>query len=212
VLRPGEVLVWRAMLDRVPPDKLPPLLPEESERAGRFRSDEARRRYICSHGILRAILAGLGLPPAFQRDAMGKPYLPGFPAVHFNLSRSHGMALYAVALGALVGADIEKVRPLPECLAIAERFTPPTDFAALREMPAEARERQFFRVWTRQEAKLKALGIGLLGARQDLAGEWSIEEIDVGESFVAAVAAPAPGYRAVFREFEVTRESSAGVL
>ena len=53
MLKPDEVLVWRARLDEIPADTLPPLLPAEAERAARYHSDEARRRYTRSHGVLR---------------------------------------------------------------------------------------------------------------------------------------------------------------
>ena len=201
MLKAGEILVWRARLDELPERDLPPLLPEESARAGRFRSDEVRTRFVRSHGVLRAILASLNLPPDFARDDRNKPFLPGLPDVHFNLSRSRGMALYAVARGVEVGVDVERVRSLPEYLAIAERFLPPSHYAALLEAPQEARLAGFFRVWTRLEASLKAIGVGLYGAGEELAGPWTLAEIDAGEGFAAAVAAPAENCRVIVRDF-----------
>jgi 4'-phosphopantetheinyl transferase len=110
--------------------------------------------------------------------------------VRFNLARSHELALVAVALGVDVGVDIERVRPLPEYAAIAERFFPPSE----RE---DLDERDFFRRWTRIEAKLKARGVGLYGAGAELGGEWTVEPIDAGEGFAAAVAVERAGMRVV---------------
>jgi 4'-phosphopantetheinyl transferase len=200
-MKPGEVLVWRARLDEIPAGTLPPLLPAEAERAARFHSDEARRRYTRSHGVLRTLLGRLGLPTVFARDGLGKPRLAS-PDVWFNLSRSHGMALYAFARDAAVGVDIERLRPLPEHLAIAERFLPPSHYAALVDAPPGEREREFFRLWTRLEAALKAAGSGLYGAGQELEGEWTVEEIGAGDGFAAAVAVRAAGCRLLVSDFE----------
>ena len=201
MLNPGEVLVWRVRLDETPAAVLPPLLAEQAERAARFTSDEVRLRYIRSHAILRAILGGLGLPDEYRSDERGKPYLPGLPDIHFSLSRSHSMALYAVADGVAVGADIERIRPLPEYEQIAERFLPASAHLALLEAPEATREHEFFRAWTRQEAALKALGIGLYGAGTERTGEWTFEDVDAGAGFAAAVAARDAGWRVRVRDF-----------
>ena len=76
-----------------------------------------------------------------------------------------------------------------ECLAIAERFFPPAEAAALTECPADEREARFFHLWTRIEAKLKARGIGLYGAGTDPDGEWTVLPIDAGPDYAAALAA-----------------------
>jgi phosphopantetheinyl transferase len=78
---------------------------------------------------------------------------------------------------------------MQECMSIAERFFPPMEAAELASMPPDGREVEFFRLWTRIEAKLKARGIGLYGAGQELAGEWTVLPIEVGPDYSAAVAA-----------------------
>ena len=99
-----------------------------------------------------------------------------------------------VALGVDVGVDIERLRPLPEYAAIAERFFPPSEREVLDE-------RDFFRRWTRIEAKLKARGIGLYGLGLDLDGDWTVEEIEAGPGFAAAVAVERAGMRVVGKFF-----------
>jgi len=110
--------------------------------------------------------------------------------LRFSLSRSQGVALIAVALEVDAGVDVERLRPIPEYAAIAERFFPPSE----RE---DLDERDFFRRWTRIEAKLKARGVGLYGAGAELGGEWTVEPIDAGEGFAAAVAVERAGMRVV---------------
>jgi 4'-phosphopantetheinyl transferase len=201
VLIAGTVFVWRADLDAIPADSLPPLLPAECARANRFQADEVRQRYIRSHGVLRSILASLNLPAVYTRDERGKPYLPGMPGVSFSLSRSHGRALVAVARDAAVGADIERYRPLPEYMAIAERFMPPSLYAGFLGVAPARREREFIAIWTRVEAMLKATGAGLYGAGQELTGEWTVQAIDAGADFAAAVAVQALGFQVEVHDF-----------
>jgi 4'-phosphopantetheinyl transferase len=180
MLTPGDVHVWRVQLDEA---HVPPPTAAETERAARFRSPELAARYLKAHGALRAILARYTTARLdFALHEKGKPYLPMAPEVRFNLSHSHRMALVAVALDAEVGVDVEKLRPIPQYAAIADRFFPSTE-----DPPAD--EADFFRRWTRIEALLKARGVGLFDVADDSAGSWTIEPVDAGEEFAAAVAA-----------------------
>jgi 4'-phosphopantetheinyl transferase len=195
-----DVDVWVVKLD-VASDWLPPTS-AEAERAARLVSAPLRQRYLRSHAALRSILRSYtGAPLDFALAEYGKPYLPAVPELKFNLSHSHEMALVAVAYGVEVGVDVEWLRPLEECLGIAERFFPPADAAALAELPRGAREGEFFRRWTRIEAKLKARGIGLYGADTELDGEWSVLPIEVGPAYTASVAVNCTGMTARDREF-----------
>jgi 4'-phosphopantetheinyl transferase len=184
----ANVDVWVVPLD-AGQDWLPST-PAEAERAARLVSEPLRRRYLRSHAALRAILATYAPAPLdFATAEHGKPYLPAFPDLRFNLSHSHDLALVAVTRGLEIGVDVEWFRPMQECMSIAQRFFPPMEAAELAAVPPEGREVEFFRRWTRIEAKLKARGIGLYGAGQELAGEWAVLPIDVGPEYSASVAA-----------------------
>ena len=160
----------------------------------RLEGETAALRRERSHQALRAILENeAGARVKFAVAEKGKPYLPGAPEVRFNLARSHDLAVVGVALGVDVGVDIERLRPLPEYAAIAERFFPPSEREGLDE-------RDFFRRWTRIEAKLKARGVGLYGAGSELGGEWTVAPIDAGEGFAAAVAVERAGMRVVVHD------------
>src|ERR1017187_5397032 len=172
----ANVDVWVVALD-TGTGWLPPT-PAEAGNAARLVSEPLRRRYLRSHAALRAILATYTAAPLdFAMAEHGKPYLPAFPDLRFNLSHSHDMALVAVTHGIEIGVDVERFRPMQECMAIAERFFPPLEAAELAAVPPEGREVEFFRLWTRIEAKLKARGIGLYGAGQELDGEWTVVPI-----------------------------------
>jgi 4'-phosphopantetheinyl transferase len=97
----------------------------------------------------------------FSYGEFGKPLLQGVGGVHFNLSHSGQLAVLAVSTSGPLGVDIESVRPLPDMLDIARRFFCPEEIAELEELHGEARVAAFFACWTRKEACLKALGVGL---------------------------------------------------
>jgi 4'-phosphopantetheinyl transferase len=207
-LKPGEARVWRVRLDALLEESLARPTAGEKARAARFYSAEARDHYLRSHRALRTILKRLtGARLQFAVTERGKPYLPAAPELRFSLSRSHGMALVAAALDIDVGVDVERVRPLPEYAAVADRFFPPSESAAFAEAPPESREREFFRHWTRIEAMLKATGAGLYGAGTELGGPWTVREIDVGEEFAGAVAAFGEGIEVALYNFGEEEET-----
>jgi len=183
MLGTGSIQVWRIRLDDA---IVPPPSPGELARSARFRLPDLAERYLKSHAALRDILSHCtDAPLDFALHQHGKPYLPLAPHIRFNLSHSHEMALVAVTLDHEVGVDIERLRPLPRFVELAERFFPPSE-------PRPANETDFFRQWTRIEAVLKARGVGLHGASVDPEGEWTVSELPAPEGFAAAVAVEGP--------------------
>jgi len=192
-MNPGEVHVWRVHLDTV---TTPTPTAGEAARAARFRTPELRRQYLHSHGALRAILARhTDVRLDFAVAEAGKPYLPAAPDLKFNLTHSHDMALVAVALDVEVGVDVEWIRPMPDYLALAERFFPPSHAAELTD------ERDFFRRWTQIEAVLKARGVGIYAAGTEMTGDWTVEEVDVGPDYFGSVAVPQLGIEVLVHDF-----------
>ena len=82
-------------------------------------------------------------------------------AIRFNLSHSHGKALYAISRGREVGVDLEFIRCDLEAEQIAERFFSHSEIETLRALPPSLRKYAFFLCWTRKEAYIKARGEGL---------------------------------------------------
>lgn len=163
-----EVHVWRAWLEPDPvrdASLAATLSPDEKARAAQFRQPGDAAHYVRARGILRDILARyLGEPPAdlrFSVGPTGKPFLVGRDAVHFNLSHSADLALYAVARGGEVGVDVEAVRHDVDHDTLAQRFFSPGEREQLRRLPESARQEAFFTCWVRKEAFLKATGEGL---------------------------------------------------
>jgi 4'-phosphopantetheinyl transferase len=140
---------------------------EETERAARFFKDADRVRYVLAHAMLRTLLARrLAAAPAgfaFATGPNGKPRLAGPGAgIAFNLS--YGDAMVALAFARRpVGVDVEALRDNLAFGEIGRRFFRPDELQYLESGPGPGVRDRFFRLWTRKEAVLKALGVGLSG-------------------------------------------------
>jgi 4'-phosphopantetheinyl transferase len=136
------------------------LTPEERQRAGRFHFDADRNRFMAGRGGLRWILSlYCGIPPevlTFETGPHGKPELPPFPALSFNVSHSGEYVLIAVTTGTNCGVDIECKRRSANEEGIAQRFFCPREVEWLRRT-----KDGFLRLWTAKEAIIKAVGGGL---------------------------------------------------
>ncbi len=175
-LRTGEAHVWQTRTDFAPAhmDYLTHALTEkERDKAGRFRFESDRRRYIIAHGFLRTLLGAYAQTSPeqliFDAGPYGKPYLlpqSGSCAqnnvrVFFNLSYSHEMILLAVTLDGEVGADVEFMRPIADIDVIAQHFFSQEEQANLVSLPEEQKVAAFYTCWSRKEAVIKAVGLGL---------------------------------------------------
>ena len=214
-LQTGEVHVWRLALEQ-PSERFVALLdPDERSRANRFHFDKDRKHFVVARGFLRVLLGRyLKRDPKqlkFSYGPYGKPSLNGEELLRFNMSHSHGMALYALTEGRDIGVDVEYVRADFTSDDIARRFFSPFEVEALCGLPTEERVASFFRCWTRKEAYIKATGRGL---SQPLDGfdvtlapaesaallrtdagaheHWSMANIEVGPGYAGAVAVEGP--------------------
>jgi 4'-phosphopantetheinyl transferase len=219
-LRPDEVHVWSAPLEQ-PPEQVEGLLrvlsADERERAGRYRVPRTRAEFVTARGLVRVLLAGyLGRAPealTFATGPQGKPALAG-GGLHFNVSHTHGLALFAFTELGEVGVDVEEVRPRVTYLDLAERFFAPGESALLRGLPPEVSLQAFFNAWTRKEAFLKATGLGLsfgservevtllpddepriLSVGGGPAGRWSLTALAPAPGYVGALAIERPDAR-----------------
>jgi 4'-phosphopantetheinyl transferase len=169
-----EVHLWRVSLNQpiaIVHSLAALLSPNEHQRADRFRRDQDRQHFIVGRAMLRQILGRyLAIAPnalEFGYEPHGKPFLIGMPNLHFNLSHSHGLALYAIGRDRRVGVDLEYLsRALSEVEPLAQRYFSEREYADLIALPVEQRRSAFLRLWTGKEAVLKAIGTGLSGLEQ----------------------------------------------
>ncbi|MDB5738538.1 MAG: 4-phosphopantetheinyl transferase superfamily protein [Sphingomonas bacterium] len=195
--------VWLIALDVAPTEiaALAPLLDEEERtQAERFRHAQDRTRFIARRGRLRQLLATyLGRPPAFDRNAYGKPSVRGGGDLRFNVSHSDGLALCVVGEVEL-GCDIERRNPALADPDVAERLFAPGEWRCFAALPEDQRIEGFFNCWTRKEAFIKAIGLGVSHPLDSF--EVSLAPGDTpallggGEGWSIASFEAAPGYQA----------------
>lgn len=172
ISKSSEIHIWRIELDREENaiKRFEPLLSrDERLRSEQILFNHERRRYVITHGALRAILAGyIGKHPEtlrFGRGRFGKPFLADPPgSVAFNLSHSEGLSLIAVTAGQSVGIDVEKVRQLKSLKLILNRYFTVEERRYIDSTPEPNKTQAFFTLWTRREAAAKALGLNLAAA------------------------------------------------
>lgn len=170
------------------------LAPAERDRAALLNRPELRRRFLATRGTLRRILAEYRreAPSALVLvdGALGKPALAGGP--WFNVSHAEDLAVCAVSAGRRVGIDVERVRPIPSAERIVGRWFSTADGRWWRSLGPRARVEGFLRLWTRQEAYLKALGVGLAGLEHRLLldrARWEVLDLSPGPGYVGALVA-----------------------
>ncbi|MBW4698395.1 MAG: 4'-phosphopantetheinyl transferase superfamily protein [Aphanocapsa lilacina HA4352-LM1] len=218
VLAAREVHIWRARLELSDGQlgRLTRVLSaDETARARRYVFARDRDIFIARRAVLRMLLGRyLAVPPeglVFRYGPHGKPALQqsryGQP-IEFNLSYSHGLALFAFSADGPVGIDVEYRRPVPTMEDIARHFFSRCEYAEIASAAPNLRQTIFFNAWTRKEAFLKATGEGLTGLEgvevSCLPGEaarlfktgtdpsthspWVLREIHPAAGFTAALA------------------------
>jgi 4'-phosphopantetheinyl transferase len=195
---------------------------DERQRADRFRYLEHRRRYIVARASLRQLLAErLHIAPwavELIETSYGKPRLASVhdsAGLEFNLSHSGVLAVYALTSGRAVGVDVELIRPIPDADELAKCFFSSKETAALSAFPLDRHSLAFLACWTRKEAFIKALGLGLscpldafdvtidpdaparitrIEARFGKVTNWRVQAFTPYPSYIAAVVYRADGF------------------
>ena len=96
-----------------------------------------------------------------ETGAFGKPCLVGRPGCAFNLSHSGAVALIGLADDGEIGVDVEVLRRTPDLDALVRLHFTAGERQAMEATPRESRDMAFLLGWTRKEACLKAIGVGL---------------------------------------------------
>jgi 4'-phosphopantetheinyl transferase len=177
----------------------------ELQLASRLKQGRKRSLFIITRSILRQLIAhysGRGIAEIdIRRNAHGKPWLEG---IEFNLSHSRDWALIALTRDRAVGVDVQYMKPKLDFERISRRRYAPEEHlqVAAGADPSERRE-QFFAIWTRKEAYIKAHGtsfydkISTVGvplgrdrfSDERLGGSWEISSFKIGDEYWASVCA-----------------------
>ncbi|WP_370476583.1 4'-phosphopantetheinyl transferase family protein [Tamlana flava] len=140
---------------------------DELIRARLFHFDKDRIKFIKVRGALRLILGQyLDIYPEmiqFNYGNNGKPELkfPDSNQLGFNLSHSGNRAIIGITDKYLIGIDIEEVNNKIDPIDIAHRFFSENEIMLLDNAMDNEKHKLFYQLWTRKEALLKAVGIGI---------------------------------------------------
>jgi 4'-phosphopantetheinyl transferase len=153
----------------------------ERQRARRFVFERDRRRFIVGRAHLRQLLASrLDVPT---------------DDLHFNVSHSGDVAVYAFSRGREIGIDIEAVREMSDADPIAAQFFSRHEHQDYLALSPRDKPVGFFNCWTRKEAYLR------VGQVPGDACGWTLHGSSPGPGFVGA---------AVLQESEVGSTLTAG--
>jgi 4'-phosphopantetheinyl transferase len=198
-----EVQVWVASLDvsQERYDALARTLPPDEKERATSLTPVAARRFVVARGILRKLLAGFTGAAAeklqFSYGHAGKPVLIDRDDIHFNISHSANLGLFAFAPDRPVGVDVENERPVRRLLDVAQRFMSDDELRTLAETPTEKRNSAFLKSWVVREARLKAEGKGVWDGKvaSEAASKITHKLFAPRPNYIAAVAAPESDWR-----------------
>ncbi len=163
-----NVKVWLGDIDAVETDYpiyFSCLDPIERSQASQFKNDLLRLRYAAIHAKLRDILAeAVDSAPELlriHRTPYGKPYLPDFPDISFNMSHTENKAAIAVGYRCQLGIDIETCKPRTNLAGLANKCFGEEEKRYWQLLPETLNLLEFYRLWTRKEAFVKATGRGI---------------------------------------------------
>ena len=210
--------LWVMRVVDVDPTQLDPSLLDRKERrrAAQLARPDDRLSYLAAHTLLRQLLAArLGLAPqdvAYLREPCprcggphGRPALDG-PSrpLHFSLSRSAGVVLIGIA-PTPIGVDVE-ILPPPETVAEVSALLHAAERAEILSAAPTRRAHVFASIWTRKEAYLKAIGIGIAtdldahyvgtDERATTPAGWTVVNLPVAAGYAAAAAVAQPSMAA----------------
>jgi len=180
-----DVALWTLQPDAAGQPDLDAMRPHlsvnEWARVTSFRDPRHAWSSAAARVLLRTMLSRFhGADPLawhFITEPGGRPHVdmtrPPYPLTaetrpRFSVSHTVGLAACAVSLGpwppgADLGVDAEWTgRPSVPAARLAHRFFHPDEAEALESVPrGPDRQRLFMTLWTRKEAVLKALGLGI---------------------------------------------------
>jgi len=162
----ADLQIWQLDLDAYAATaQLDELSAHEHARAARMAFGQDAQRYLACRHALRRILAD-ALECSVQSvkieiDELDKPRLADHVTLQFNVSHSAQVGLIALSRDTPIGVDIEVVRSIIDTDTLARSHFTDDELAEWLRMAKPERDRSFLTCWTRKEACLKALGVGL---------------------------------------------------
>lgn len=184
---------------------------EEKEHTRRYHYNADRLRFAKCRCLLRRIIAAWkGIQPmqvAFRLGKYGKPFLGHSGGLQFNISHTHGSAIFAFCHESEIGIDIEHIERDADFDGVALKVFTPIEQNMLLQLNGREKRREFFRLWTAKEAFMKATGRGFsldpssietsLPESPGQPGTFNCNTIENSSSLMVTEVPTPPGYHAM---------------
>ncbi len=183
----------------------------EIERAEKFKYKNDRDTYLIARYALRLIASHhLDVNPSKLQIGFGKygkPFFLNYPNFHFNLSHSREIILISMGRQP-IGIDVEYCNDSIDYLGIANSVFSKREITSLTSLNTENLHDAFYRIWTKKEAYIKAIGMGLqaplseitmrpfddgyhnlmsLHWNQEECNRWKVFNLDIEGQYMAAL-------------------------
>ena len=145
---------------------------DERQRAASYRHIKHQNSFIYRRCVLRCLISHyLGCKAEslrFELNPFGKPALhcPYAQGFEFSISQTEGLAVIAFAWDCRVGVDVEKLSRDVDIHGVGQTVFSDHEQAAVNASTHDTNS-NFFTIWTRKEALLKAVGTCLSGQPGD---------------------------------------------
>lgn len=227
-LEKKDVHIWKfdiRLVDEELSDYQELLSEYEKERASKFRFNNDRNRFLWGRIKLRRLLSAyLDEKPAnidFNFTPDGKPTLKkkAHQKIHFNISHSGDFIIFGISRSP-IGVDIEDINGRVDINRVSRRYFSQEEKKMVETVSKENKKNTFFEIWTKKEAVIKGIGLGLGVALKNFSVvddkghvKWKPESVHLAKSeWYAQTINEIPSYKAalatVIEDFEVTYCSS----
>lgn len=139
---------------------------QEKIKSKNFINSYLSQQYIISHGLLRYLLAYYTKDNPqnieYSFNQFDKPFLKNNNSnIQFNMSHSKDYVVYILALDCQVGIDIEWKSKNIDVQELSNLVLTKEEKIIFNKLRSEEKLNNFYEVWTKKEAILKANGHGL---------------------------------------------------
>lgn len=154
-------------------ERLPDVI---QERIYKYKIPGERNLKIVGKGLLIKALKDWGIVPDqtlvnLRYTATQQPYIEGLN-INFSISHSDDLIICAIARGARIGVDVEKIKPVK--LSLMRAYIDDNTWRKIIDAPDP--DSMFFNQWTIREAAVKASGWGL--------EQIELSEINIGDTCI----------------------------
>lgn len=194
------IINWKQVKEYIL-SKLNYLPEEEISEVKKYKMKDDKMRTLSGRILLIDLLESYTNLPYYEfkikRGKYGKPYIKTNlkeNSIQFNVSHSKNIVMIAFCKCKRLGVDIESIRHVKDYKELAKNFYSVEEFEKVES------EIDFLQFWTKKEAYLKALGMGLnkdlssfiiLGYRildeGHILNNWYVIDVKIKEKYIASI-------------------------